>query len=58
MAQCESRCAREGHALLGCIWLAGWHEGYPQRCRRIASSFREFLERALTGGDRIYWLNE
>ncbi|WP_426734736.1 hypothetical protein VZQ01_21145 [Myxococcus faecalis] len=22
MAQCESRCAREGHALLGCIWLA------------------------------------
>ncbi|WP_426734734.1 SMI1/KNR4 family protein [Myxococcus faecalis] len=38
--------------------LDGWHEGYPQRCRRIASSFREFLERALTGGDRIYWLNE
>ncbi|WP_240356136.1 SMI1/KNR4 family protein [Myxococcus eversor] len=38
--------------------LDGWHESYPLRCRPIAASFREFLERALSGGDKLYWLNE
>ncbi|RKG77776.1 SMI1/KNR4 family protein [Corallococcus terminator] len=32
-----------------------FHETYPET-ERIASSFEEFLERALRSGDRAYWL--
>ncbi|WP_342376856.1 SMI1/KNR4 family protein [Myxococcus stipitatus] len=38
--------------------LDAWHETFPNRCRPIATSFREFLARALAGGDQLYWLNE
>ncbi|HZI15025.1 MAG TPA: SMI1/KNR4 family protein [Myxococcus sp.] len=38
--------------------LDAFHETYPLHVRRIAASFSEFLERALRGGDRLYWLNE
>ncbi|NOJ97938.1 SMI1/KNR4 family protein [Corallococcus coralloides] len=33
-----------------------WHETYPQ-VERIASSFEEFLEKALRSGNRSFWLS-
>ncbi|RKH55739.1 SMI1/KNR4 family protein [Corallococcus aberystwythensis] len=33
-----------------------WHETYPQ-VKRIASSFEEFLEKALRSGNRSFWLS-
>lgn len=38
--------------------LDGWHETYPHRCRRVAASFGEFLERALESEDQLFWLNK
>jgi hypothetical protein len=38
--------------------IDGWHEGFPdpQYCKQIASSFSEFLEKALRSGGRQFWL--
>ncbi|WP_324291388.1 SMI1/KNR4 family protein [Corallococcus sp. bb12-1] len=36
--------------------LDAFHETYPE-VERIASSFGEFLEKALRSGDRYFWLN-
>lgn len=33
-----------------------WHETYPQ-VERIASSFEDFLEKALHSGNRAFWLS-
>ncbi|WP_370643921.1 SMI1/KNR4 family protein [Myxococcus sp. RHSTA-1-4] len=38
--------------------LDAFHETYPLEVRQIAASFREFLERALSGGNRLFWLGE
>jgi hypothetical protein len=38
--------------------LDAYHETYPHGARQIAASFREFLERALGSGDRLFWLRE
>ncbi|NVJ04088.1 SMI1/KNR4 family protein [Myxococcus sp. AM001] len=38
--------------------LDAYHETYPREVRRIVGSFREFLERALTSGNRFFWLEE
>lgn len=38
--------------------LDAWHEAYPRRVRQIAASFGEFLERALSSNDHLYWLGE
>lgn len=36
----------------------GWHEAFPnpEYCRRIASSFTEFLQGALRSGGSWYWM--
>ncbi|WP_163998494.1 SMI1/KNR4 family protein [Pyxidicoccus caerfyrddinensis] len=38
--------------------LDAYHETYPREARQIAATFGEFLERALSSGDQIFWLNE
>jgi hypothetical protein len=39
--------------------LDGWHEGFPNPtyCKRIASSFAEFLARALSSNGEPFWLD-
>ena len=36
--------------------LDAFHETYPDEAPRIASSFGEFLEKALRSGNRSFWL--
>ncbi|NMO23209.1 SMI1/KNR4 family protein [Pyxidicoccus fallax] len=38
--------------------LDAWHETYPSQVKQIASSFSEFLEKALASNDHLYWLYE
>jgi cell wall assembly regulator SMI1 len=38
--------------------LDAFHETYPLEVRPIAAAFGEFLERALSSGNRLFWLNE
>ncbi|NVI99645.1 SMI1/KNR4 family protein [Myxococcus sp. AM009] len=38
--------------------LDAYHETYPREVRRVAGSFREFLERALASDDQFFWLEE
>ncbi|RKH39707.1 SMI1/KNR4 family protein [Corallococcus interemptor] len=37
--------------------LDAFHETYPDEAPRIASSFAEFLEKALRSGNRSFWLS-
>ncbi|NOK15915.1 SMI1/KNR4 family protein [Corallococcus carmarthensis] len=37
--------------------LDAFHETYPDEVPRIASSFEEFLEKALRSGNRSFWLS-
>ncbi|MBN8232290.1 SMI1/KNR4 family protein [Corallococcus macrosporus] len=37
--------------------LDAFHETYPDEAPRIASSFEEFLEKALRSGNRSFWLS-
>ncbi|RKG63585.1 SMI1/KNR4 family protein [Corallococcus sp. CA054B] len=37
--------------------LDAFHETYPDETPRIASSFEEFLEKALSSGNRAFWLD-
>jgi hypothetical protein len=50
-----SSVEHDRYPLLDCF-----HETFtePNSCTRIASSFSEFLKRALSSGGRIYWLGE
>lgn len=38
--------------------LDAFHETYPDDVPRIASSFEEFLKKALSSGNRTYWLQD
>ncbi len=38
--------------------LDAWHETYPRQVKQIASSFSEFLGKALASNDHLYWLYE
>ncbi|RKG99763.1 SMI1/KNR4 family protein [Corallococcus sp. CA053C] len=38
--------------------LDAYHETYPLEVRPIASSFSEFLEKALASGDDYFWLED
>ena len=38
--------------------LDAFHETYPLEVRQIATSFGEFLERALSSGNQFFWLKE
>lgn len=38
--------------------LDAYHETYPLEVRQIAASFSEFLERALSSNNRLFWLDE
>jgi len=42
------------------LQLDGWHEAWPnpKHCKQIAPSFEDFLERALGGGGRFFWLKK
>ncbi|MGE6761400.1 SMI1/KNR4 family protein [Corallococcus interemptor] len=44
---------REGE---GYVLLDAFHETFPAGVERIASSFSEFLEKALASGDEFFWL--
>ncbi|RYZ46752.1 MAG: SMI1/KNR4 family protein [Myxococcaceae bacterium] len=37
--------------------LDAFHETYPDEAPRIASSFKEFLAKALSSGNRSFWLS-
>ncbi|NOK13448.1 SMI1/KNR4 family protein [Corallococcus exercitus] len=41
----------------GYALLDAFHETYPAGVERIASSFGEFLEKALASGDHFFWLD-
>ncbi|WP_205519638.1 SMI1/KNR4 family protein [Pyxidicoccus caerfyrddinensis] len=38
--------------------LDAYHETYPLEVRQLAASFSEFLERALSSSNRLFWLSE
>lgn len=38
--------------------LDAYHETYPLEVRQLAASFSEFLERALSSNNRLFWLAE
>jgi hypothetical protein len=46
-----ARRERDGYVLLD-----AFHETFPAGVERIASSFSEFLEKALASGDQFFWL--